>query len=190
MEPADQGKWLLPSVWNSWGYILSTISSFGLPSTRKTLACWSKFSAGLPRRLEARAHGVWGEAEGTRGFGLEERWVRRGLCLKQVVGEYREDKARLFSEVHCSRMRGHRHKLGCGKFWPDVRKTLFSMSLVKHWNRSHWEAVEFPSLDILKTWLYKVLNNLIWLDLLWPVVGLGDLQMSLSTKVFHRITEW
>lgn len=33
-----------------------------------------------------------------------------------AVGEYREDRLRLLSEVHKSRMRGNRHEMKHGKF--------------------------------------------------------------------------
>lgn len=39
---------------------------------------------------------------------------------------YREDKARLSSEVYAERTRGNGHKLQQGEFWEDMKEELFS----------------------------------------------------------------
>lgn len=38
-----------------------------------------------------------------------------------LTGGFREDRDRLFSEAHSSRMRGNRHKLEHGKFQWEIR---------------------------------------------------------------------
>lgn len=56
---------------------------------------------------------MWKEAERTRGFSHNKRRVRRGQSSDHswVKEGLREDRARLFSEVHWSRMKGDRCKL-------------------------------------------------------------------------------
>jgi len=42
-----------------------------------------------------------------------------------------------------------------------MRKKLFKVRVVKHWNRLPGEAVEAPSLETSKARLYGALNNLV-----------------------------
>jgi len=43
----------------------------------------------------------------------------------------------------------------------SIRKKLFTMRVVKHWNRLPREVVESPSLETFKTRLDRALSNLI-----------------------------
>ncbi|KFQ65566.1 hypothetical protein N334_03580, partial [Pelecanus crispus] len=52
-------------------------------------------------------------------------------------------------------------KLKKNRFRPDIRKKLFTMRVVKHWNRLPREVVEAPSLATLKVRLDGALSNLI-----------------------------
>jgi len=76
---------------------------------------------------------------------------------------------------------GNGHKLKQRKFQLNPRKNFFPLRVTEHWNRLPREAVESPSLEILKTHLDAVLCSLLWVTLLGQGVGLGDPQRSLPT---------
>ncbi|KFU90801.1 hypothetical protein M959_14806, partial [Chaetura pelagica] len=48
-------------------------------------------------------------------------------------------------------------KLKEGRFRLDIRKKLFTMRVVSHWNRLPREIVEAPSLDVFKARLSEAL---------------------------------
>ncbi|KFP13132.1 hypothetical protein Z169_02496, partial [Egretta garzetta] len=52
-------------------------------------------------------------------------------------------------------------KLKQGRFRLDIRKKLFTMRVVKHWNRLPREVVEAPSLETFKARLDGALSSLI-----------------------------
>lgn len=50
------------------------------------------------------------------------------------------------------------------KFQLDIRKTFFTMRLIKNWKRLPSKVVESPALEILKKWtghLVKTMSNLL-----------------------------
>ena len=59
------------------------------------------------------------------------------------------------------RTRGSGFELKEGRFRLDVRKELFTVSVVKHWNRLPREAVDAPSLAVFKARLDGALSNLV-----------------------------
>ncbi|KFQ85855.1 hypothetical protein N337_07117, partial [Phoenicopterus ruber ruber] len=52
-------------------------------------------------------------------------------------------------------------KLREGRFRLDIRKKIFMMRVVKHWNRLPREVVDAPSLEVFKARLDMALSNLI-----------------------------
>jgi len=63
----------------------------------------------------------------------------------------------------CSdRTKGNGSKLKEGRFRLDIRKKFFPMKVVKHWSRLPREAVDAPSLAVLKARLDGALSNLVW----------------------------
>jgi len=54
----------------------------------------------------------------------------------------------------------HRSNLP-SRFRQDIRKTFFTMRVVKHWNRLPREVVEAPSLETFKAGLDRALSNLV-----------------------------
>lgn len=53
----------------------------------------------------------------------------------------------------------NRFKLKEGRFRLKIRKTFFTVKVVRHWNRLPREAVDTPSLEVLKAMLDGGLNN-------------------------------
>ncbi|KFR02935.1 hypothetical protein Y956_09199, partial [Nipponia nippon] len=52
-------------------------------------------------------------------------------------------------------------KLKESRFRLDIRKKFFTMRVVRHWNRLPREAVDAPSLEVLKARLDGALSNLV-----------------------------
>lgn len=88
---------------------------------------------------------------GTRGF---QTLSLPTLCV--VVTED-GDGARFFSKVPCERKRGGGNKLQQGNWvWGQLFCTA---SVAEHWSGLPKEAVVFPSLEVLKTVVDKVLSS-------------------------------
>ncbi|KFW83754.1 hypothetical protein N305_03334, partial [Manacus vitellinus] len=52
-------------------------------------------------------------------------------------------------------------KLRESRFRLDIRKKFFTVRVVRHWNRLPREAVDAPSLEVLKARLDGALSNLV-----------------------------
>ncbi|KFM14013.1 hypothetical protein AS27_12656, partial [Aptenodytes forsteri] len=96
-------------------------------------------------------------------FSLEKRRLWGDLiaayqCLK---GASKKDGGNLFSRACCNRTRGNGFKLKGGRFRLDLRKTFFTLRVVKHWHRLPREVVGAPSLETFKVGLDGALSNLI-----------------------------
>jgi len=65
-------------------------------------------------------------------------------CLK---GACKKDGDRLFSTACCDRTRGNGFKQKEGRFRLDIRKKLFTVRVVTHWNRLPREVVDAPCLE-------------------------------------------
>lgn len=66
---------------------------------------------------------------------------------------------------------GNGHKLERHEFQSEHKNILFTERVqTKHWTRMPREAVEFPSVEILKTHLDMILGSLLEIALLWLYV--------------------
>ncbi|KAK4826186.1 hypothetical protein QYF61_006130 [Mycteria americana] len=98
-------------------------------------------------------------------FSLEKRRLQGALIatfqyLKRV---YKKGGDRLFTKAFyqvSGRTRGNGFKMKEGRFRLEIRKTFFTMRLVRHWNRLP-RVVDAPSLEALKVRLDRALSNLI-----------------------------
>jgi len=83
-------------------------------------------------------------------FSLEKRrlWGDLRAAFQYLKRAYRKDGENILSRACCDGTRSYGFKLREGRFRLDIRKTFFTMRVVKHWHRLPREAVEAPSLNI------------------------------------------
>lgn len=84
---------------------------------------------------------------------LEKRTLGGDLIsvYKYLKGGCKEDRAGLFSVVHCDRTRCNEYKVKHRRFFLSTRKCFFTVGVTGHWHRYPGEVVESPSLGIFKT---------------------------------------
>jgi len=78
---------------------------------------------------------------------------------KNLTGECKEDRAKVFPVVLSDSTRGSGHKLRHGKVPLNIRKYFFTTRVTEPWNRLPREIVESLTLEILKSCLDMVLGN-------------------------------
>jgi len=94
---------------------------------------------------------------------LKKRRLRGDVinAYKYLKGECQKDGARLFSVFPSDSKRGNGHNLKHRKFRLNMGKNFLTLSVTEPWNRLPREIVVFPSLEIFKTLLDKVLCSLL-----------------------------
>jgi len=107
-------------------------------------------------------------------FSLEKRRLQGDLIVafQYLKGAYRRDGEGIFSRACCDRTRTNGFKLRDCRFRLDIRKSFFTMRVVKHWNRLPREAAEAPSLETFKARLDGAPSNLVWLKM-FPIAAWG-----------------
>jgi len=95
-------------------------------------------------------------------FSLEKRRLRGDLiaAFQYLNRAYRKDGENIFSRACCDRTRSNGFKSREGRFRLDIRKKLFTIRVVKHWNRLP-RVMEAPSLEAFKARLDGALSNLV-----------------------------
>jgi len=81
-------------------------------------------------------------------------------ALQYLKGACRKDENNLFSKACCDKTGSNGFKLRESRFRLGIRKKIFIVRVVKHWNRLPREAVEVPSLETFKARLDGALSNL------------------------------
>ncbi|KFW73615.1 hypothetical protein AS28_12176, partial [Pygoscelis adeliae] len=96
-------------------------------------------------------------------FSLEKRrlWGDLIAAYQYLKGAYKKDGSKLFSRACCDRARGNGFKLKGGRLRLDMRKTFFTLRVVKHWHRLPREVVDAPSLETFRVRLDGALSNLV-----------------------------
>ena len=86
---------------------------------------------------------LWGGGEGEKRGGPSS-------SIPVTEGANRKAGEGLFIRVCSSRIRRNVFKLEEGRFRLDIRKNLFTMRVVRHWNKLPREVLDAPSLEALK----------------------------------------
>lgn len=73
--------------------------------------------------------------------------------------------------MHSERIRSNGFKLQMGRFKLYVRKKLFKMRVMAHWNRLSREVLETPSLETSKVRLNGALSHMILLGMSLLIAG-------------------
>jgi len=81
--------------------------------------------------------------------------------LPYLDGAYKKDGENLFRGACCCRTSSNAFKLREDRFRLDIRKTFFTMRVVKHWKRLPREVVEAPSLETLTSRLDGAQSDLV-----------------------------
>ena len=74
---------------------------------------------------------------------------------------YKKAGEGLFTRACSDKMRGNGFKLKKGRFRLDKRQKLFTMRVVRHWNKLSGEVVAAPSLAVFKARLDGAWSNLV-----------------------------
>ncbi|KFV04789.1 hypothetical protein N340_06244, partial [Tauraco erythrolophus] len=96
-------------------------------------------------------------------FSLEKRRLQGDLiaAFQYLKGAHRKAGEGLFIRACSDRTRGNGFKLKEGRFRLDLRKKLFTLRVVRQWNRLPREVVNAPSLEVFKARLDEALGNLV-----------------------------
>ncbi|KAJ7426538.1 hypothetical protein WISP_14842 [Willisornis vidua] len=96
-------------------------------------------------------------------FILEKRrfWSDLVAAFQYSKGGYKKDVEKLFTRTCSKRTKGNGFQLEEGRFRLDVRKKIFPMRVMMHWNRLPKEIVDVPSLEVFKARLDGALSKLV-----------------------------
>lgn len=96
-----------------------------------------------------------------RLFSLEEDWGRHHSNFQYLKGTYRRAGEERLQEFCSDKTKGKDFKLKDSRFRLDIRKKIFSVKVVKYWNRLPREIVSAPFLEVFKVRLDGALTSLV-----------------------------
>jgi len=98
---------------------------------------------------------------------VEKRRLHGNLiaAFQYLKEAYRKEGENVFSKACCDRTRCNGFKLRDDIFRPDIRKKIFIMRVLKHWNRLPSKVVDATSLETFKARLNGALSRLVQLKL-------------------------
>ena len=88
-------------------------------------------------------------------------WGDLIAAFQYLKGAYKQEGSKLFERVDNSRTRENDFKLKEGRFKLDVRGKFFTRRVMKCWNGLPREAVDAPSLEVLKARLDGARGSLV-----------------------------
>ncbi|KAK4818488.1 hypothetical protein QYF61_014218 [Mycteria americana] len=150
--------------------ILPLYSALVRPHLEYCIQLWSpqhKKDMELLEQVQRRPTKI---VRGLEHLSYEDRLRELGLfrlekkAFQYVKGAYKKAGEELFTRACSDRTRGNGFKLKEGRFRLDIRKKLFTMRVVRHWNRLPQEAVDASALEVFKARLDGALSNLAALD--------------------------
>jgi len=92
-------------------------------------------------------------------FFLPRQCGRTGLPVPE--GAYKKAGEGLFVSACSGRTRANSFQLEKGRFRLNIRKKLFAVRVVRHWNRLPSEVVNTPSLEVFETRLDGALSSVV-----------------------------
>ena len=96
-------------------------------------------------------------------FSLQKRSLQRDhrAAFQYLNRAYKKDRGGYFTRACGDRTRSNGFKVKVGRFRADVRKKLFTLRVVRHWDTLTREAVAAPSLQLFESRLDGALSSLI-----------------------------
>ena len=82
-------------------------------------------------------------------------------AFQYLKGAYMKAREGLCTRACSDRRKGDGFKLREGRFRLAIRKKFLTVRVVRHWHRLPREAVDAPSLEVLKAMLDGALSNLV-----------------------------
>ncbi|PKU38648.1 hypothetical protein llap_11044 [Limosa lapponica baueri] len=93
------------------------------------------------------------------------------IAAKYLKGAYKKAGERHFTRACSDWVRGNGFKLKEGRCRVNTRTNIFTVRVVRHWNRSPREAVAAPSLEVFKARLDGALSNPVCWEVSLPMAG-------------------
>ncbi|KFZ47550.1 hypothetical protein N321_02668, partial [Antrostomus carolinensis] len=137
---------------------------FWSPQHQKDMELLEQVQRRTMRMIRGLEHLSYGDRLRELGlYCLEKRrlWGHLIAAFQYLKRVYRKAGKVLFTKTHSDRTRCNGFKLEEGRFRLDIRKKLFPVRLLRHWNRFPKEVVDAPSLEVFKARLDEALNNLV-----------------------------